>query len=193
MYFFSCWGCSSKCNRFNCVQSRIFYFYIYFFDFTKINVSLKILQNYTYTAISNGDTYPQTVIWNSSMSAILHLPPYETSVATVYCIAPTTVSHGGMCQFIFHNHNFFHMCFDENEIYMTIVAFVGIHNFVVQMFLNWNYLDAQIIDILFRLKIWIHILFSTPCTYYIWGLLLICPSNDPDSSASLPHRPVYTS
>jgi hypothetical protein len=135
---------------------------------------------------------PQTVIWNSSMSAIVHLPPYETSVATVYCITPTTVSHGGMCQLIFHNHNFFHMYFDENEIYMKIVTFVGIHNFVVQMFLNWNYLDAPIIDILFRLKIWIHIFFSTLCIYYICGLLLICPSNDPDSSASLRNAPRHS-
>jgi hypothetical protein len=38
---------------------------------------------------------------------------------------------------------------------MKIVAFVEIYNFVVQTFKIWNHLEAQIIDILSRSKIWI--------------------------------------
>jgi hypothetical protein len=39
---------------------------------------------------------------------------------------------------------------DENKIYMKIVAFDEIYNFVVQTFFIWSHLETQKIDILSR-------------------------------------------
>jgi hypothetical protein len=98
------------------LQSYIFY------DFSKINTQTKFLQSYTDVAIWKR-RYLATAVSNGGS----HLPPNETIVGHCtrqgYYSVSTTISNDGRACPFFLNSNWY-------TLYMNIVAFIEIYNFI---------------------------------------------------------------
>jgi hypothetical protein len=115
-----------------------FFFFLHFLHlhFAKIYGPQKVLQNYTSGTV--GD-----VVW--------HLTPCPTTVGGAqYCSTSCPLGHGGRGPISFHKFVFFCLNSDGGKLYMKIVAFDKIYNFVVQSFYIWIHHHIQIIDKLSR-------------------------------------------
>jgi hypothetical protein len=68
-------------------------------------------------------------------------------VGTVALAATTALSNGGRGPFVFKKSQLFCMNSDEDKLYMKIIVFDEIYNFVDQTFFIGNHIQTQIINI----------------------------------------------
>jgi hypothetical protein len=101
-------------------------FFLHFFQliFAKTNGPSKKLQKYKSTAVGHGDSGPTFVPHGVSYSTVR-----GCTVATA-----TAVAQGGSGPICFQNFVIFCLNSDGDKLYMKIVAFDEIYNFVVQSF-----------------------------------------------------------
>jgi hypothetical protein len=82
-------------------------------------------------------------------TVVLHGGSYSTVRGCTVATA-TPVAHGGRTPIYFQKFVIFCLNSNGGKLYMKIVAFVEIYNFIVQSFSIESQLHSQIIDILYR-------------------------------------------
>jgi hypothetical protein len=96
-----------------------------FFDFSKIYDHFKFCKT---TTVISDDVWIQTQYYTTVVGATVFQPTCGMVFVNSDIVAPpTAVPHNGRVQFVFMDSN-------EDKIYMKIVAFDKIYNFVVQTF-----------------------------------------------------------